>query len=356
MTLNTFRLEDGMETKHAPLVGVEVDFREGVAHYVSPVRGEPFLIPGLVDIHCHGYAGLDVMEGHTELLVARLRSLGVEWVFPTTVTSEYTSLRSALASVSDSSLAGFAGFHLEGPYLNPVRAGAQRVEAMRLPRVGELEEELGEHLEKVKIMTLAPELPGALDLVSHLAKQGITVSAGHTDARYEVLREAHGRGVRGMTHFYNAMRPLHHRELGCVGFGLIQPVYLEVIYDRVHVRREALELVYDVGGATRVIAVSDGTKLSGTAEGTEGHMWGFEVVHSEGAVRFKDGCFAGSAVTIRDVFQFLWEDFESARHFAVLACSWNSRRWLRLPEPRMWLVVDEDGEIEEIWDGELRFS
>jgi N-acetylglucosamine-6-phosphate deacetylase len=355
--LNTFYFgEEGAKEK-PDRVGVEVDFSEGTARLGAPVEGEPYLVPGLVDIHCHGYEGLDVMEGHAGVLVSRLRDLGIEWIFPTTVTSDFADLRFALSSVvREAPPSGFGGFHLEGPYLNPARAGAQRVEAMRLPRREEFEEELGDLLSQVRLVTLAPELPGALEFLSSLRDRGIVVSAGHTDADFATLKQAYARGLKGMTHFYNAMRPFHHRELGCVGFGLTQSVYLEVIYDRVHVSREALQLVYAVGGASRVVAISDGTKLSGTAEGTRGSMWGFEVVHSQGAVRFPDGRLAGSAVTLREVFRYLWEDFEEERYLAVMACSFNARRWLGLPSPEMWLVVDEGGEIREIYEGALRFS
>ncbi len=355
MIFNAFHLEGG-DGKPA-LMGVEVDFSEGTARWRAPAEREPYLVPGFVDIHCHGYSGLDVMEGHTELLVSRLRRLGVEWVFPTTVTSDFGNLRSALASVErGESLPGFAGFHLEGPYLSPARAGAQRGEAMRVPCVEEFEEELGGFINQVRIVTLAPELSGAREFISHLVQRGIVVSAGHTDADYATLKEAYGWGLKGMTHFYNAMRPFHHREPGCVGFGLTHPVYLEVIYDRVHVSREALQIVYAVGGSSRVVAISDGTKLGGTAEGTRGEMWGFEVVRSGGAIRFSDGRLAGSAVTIADVFRCLWEDFEGERHVAVMACCVNPRKWLGLPAPRMWLVVSEEGAVREIYEGALHFS
>lgn len=333
---------------------VEVDFDASSLRVEADERDSslPTLCPGLVDIHCHGVAGFDVNERRGADVIRELREQGVEWVCPTTVTASWEELRQAIRSVPPD-CPGFAGFHLEGPYLNPVRKGAQRSELMRLPDAEELHGELGEMLDSVRIVTLAPELPGAEAVIRYLYHRGILVSAGHTDATAAVLEAACRAGLRHLTHFYNAMRPFHHREPGCVGFGWASTVICELIYDRVHVSRSAADVLFRLKRPEEVIAVSDGTKLSGLRSGTEETLWGAKARVERGAARREDGSLCGSAVTLVDVFRNLWQDFEDGPERAIRACSLNPRRALGLPAPSLWLLVRKDGEVLEVRTGML---
>jgi N-acetylglucosamine-6-phosphate deacetylase len=333
---------------------VEADWDRGEARVVAKGRDSalPTLCPGLVDIHCHGVNGFDVNEGHGAEVVGELRSLGVEWVCPTTVAGPWEELRSAILAVPRDT-PGFAGFHLEGPFLNPDRRGAQRAEFLRGPDAEELHRELGELLDAVRIVTLAPELPGAEGVIRYLYHRKIIVSAGHTDATAAILEAASQVGLRHLTHFYNAMRPFHHREPGCVGFGWYSTVACEVIYDRIHVSRSAVDVLFRLKRPEDVIAVSDGTKMSGMAPGAEGRLWGHAVRLERGAVRMEDGSLCGSGVTIVDVFRNLWQDFADGAERAIRACSLNPRRALGLPTPSVWLLVAPDGEILETRAGML---
>ncbi|MEO7453431.1 MAG: amidohydrolase family protein [Fimbriimonadales bacterium] len=300
------------------------------------------LVPGLVDIHVHGVKGLDVMAGQSNDIVRELRTLGVEYCCPTTVTASPQQTRQALAAI-DALTPGFAGVHLEGPFISPARPGAQPAEQILEPSVDAFIELVGEFEHLIRIVTLAPERQGARELIEYLKGKGIVVSAGHTDATYDQLEE---NSPDHMTHFYNAMSPFRHREPGAVGFGLASPVACELIYDRIHVSRTAAQILWNAKKPSQIIGVSDGTMASGMADGWSGSMWGHEVTKRNGAVRLADGTLAGSAVALPNVFKFLWQDL--GPEAAIAACSTNPRRALGLPEARMRLNVDGEGTIIEV--------
>lgn len=302
------------------------------------------LVPALVDIHVHGAKGLEVMAGQANDLVRELRSLGVEWCCPTTVTASTESIRHALGAI-DAGTAGFAGVHLEGPFISPNRPGAQPPEHIREASRQAYDDLVGPFAHLVKIVSLAPEIPGAVELARSLNADGIIVSAGHTDATYDQLVSA---PIDHMTHFFNAMSPLGHREPGAVGYGLSQAVTCELIYDRIHVSKPAAQILWNAKKPDRMIAVSDGTMASGMADGWSTLMWNHQVMKQDGAVRLTDGTLAGSAATLPEVFKYLWQDL--GPEAAIAACSANPRKALGLPEPRMWLRVQDDGTIIEVLD------
>lgn len=333
---------------------VDGDFDRSANRFIrssgTSAQSERYLVPGLVDAHCHGVGGLDVMDGKAAEIAEKLRAVGVEYLCPTTVTTPWEELRFALQAC-DPAVQGFAGVHLEGPFVNPAMAGAQPKEHIAPPSARTLEEELGDLLSRVKIVTLAPELDGAQEVIGFLRGRGIAVSAGHTDATFETLR---ARRISRMTHFYNAMRPFHHREPGCVGYGLLGDPELELIYDGIHVSAQAVDLLLQSRGLDGLVAVSDGTSLSGLPDGTVANLWGHRVTKRDGAVRLDDGTLAGSAATLADVFRRIWEDF--GPEVAVRSASDNPRRSLGLPEPRLWLIVSREGDIIEPVEMELAIS
>lgn len=300
------------------------------------------IVPGLVDIHVHGAKGLDVMAGQANAMIAELRRMGVEYACPTTITASNEAIQFALSKI-DTSAPGFAGVHLEGPFINPRRPGAQPLQYIRAASVEAFESLVGEYARMIRIVTLAPEIPGVAELGPYLRRKGIIASAGHTDATYEQLCRA---APEHLTHFYNAMSPLNHRAAGAVGFGLSMAATCELIYDRIHVSQPAAKILWQAKKPDRMIAVSDGTMASGMADGWSGEMWGHAVSKRDGAVRLSDGTLAGSAVTLVDVFKFLWQDL--GPEVAIACCSTNPRKALGLPEAKMRLKVADDGTIIEV--------
>ena len=309
-----------------------------------PVEG--LLVPGFVDIHIHGAFGYDFMTGSAEDLLAMaagLEKVGYEAFLPTTVTGPLEAIKAALAHlpVDDRRM---PGFHLEGPFISPKHPGAQPQEFIVEPSP-EWDVVLDDP--RLKLVTLAPEIPGGLELTQRLAAQGVVPSLGHTDGTYAQVREAVAAGARHTTHTYNAMRPLHHREPGTVGAALNSPeLTCELIYDRIHVARPAAEVLLKCKGSDGVIAVSDATMAAGMEPGTEITMWGLDCVVGDKQVRLKDGTLAGSGITLYDAFRNLAQDF--GPETAIRLCCLNPRRALHMGEPRVWSIMDPELRIMEI--------
>ncbi|WP_048812883.1 N-acetylglucosamine-6-phosphate deacetylase [Acidilobus saccharovorans] len=270
------------------------------------VRGH-LVAPGLVDVHIHGAGGYDVMslksrdlEGMAKFLACR----GVTSFVPTTVSLPPEDIKracTALISFMDSRPRGAAralGLHLEGPYISPARRGAHLAENLRAPDLGELRELLASCRGVIREVTIAPELPGAIDAIRLLSSSGVTVQLGHTDATFSQAMEALRAGATKFTHLFDAMRPFHHREPGTVGAALLSNAYVELIGDLVHVSPEAILLAYRVIGPRRLVLVSDATPAAGLPEG-EYSFWGLSVVSRGGAAWIRgSNTLAGSASTL----------------------------------------------------------
>lgn len=305
------------------------------------------LVPGFVDIHIHGAFGTDFMSASKEEMSSLCDALvdqGYEMFLPTTVTASLSDVKKALSNIPDHPLVG--GFHLEGPFLSPKHPGAQPPEHILSPaeKAAEWSEVLED--ERLKVITMAPEIPGALDLVTQLSQRGVVVSMGHTDATYDEARAGFEFGASHTTHTYNAMRGLHHREAGTVGYALMNDaVRCELVYDRHHVSKPAAEVLLKNKPAGGVIAVSDSTKATGMDAGLTIDMWGHECVTSPGQVRLaSNDALAGSAITLLGAFRNLFEDFGAET--AIRACCLNPRDALRLSGPPMvYLMLDSKLEI-----------
>ncbi len=304
------------------------------------------LVPGFVDIHIHGGFGLDFMTASPEDMLAlceKLEAEGYEGFLPTTVAASAADVKRALSVLPEHPMV--LGFHLEGPFLSPKHPGAQPPAAIVDPPVGpsEWDEILDDP--RLRVVTLAPELPNVLPLITRLMTRGVIVSMGHTDATFDQARHGFEFGAGHATHTFNAMRGLHHREAGMVGYALTShALTCELIYDRLHVSREAAGILLRCKPASRVVAISDAAMAAGMPPG-EIEMWGQKAVVGRGDVRLADsGALAGSAITLLDAFRNLHEDF--GPETAVRACCLNPRRALGIESaPRVWLELDRDLQI-----------
>ena len=266
------------------------------------------LSPALLDIHTHGVAGHDVMEGSTAALdtIERfLASRGVAHYLPTTVTAPVdTTLRSleALAvRINAGPRPGLAqplGIHLEGPFLSHVRRGVHPVALLQPPDIGlfdRLQEAAGGH---IRLITIAPEIPAAIPLIAHATAAGVLVSIGHTDATSAETRLAIDAGARSATHTFNAMRKLDQREPGVLGTVLDDVrLFAELICDGVHVAPELVRLWLKAKGPSRAILVTDSMAATGMPEGRY-LLGGLEVDVADGQCRLSDGTLAGSVLTL----------------------------------------------------------
>lgn len=326
----------------------EVEFVADGPKFTSTDRDPEWILsPGLVDLHFHGAFGFDFMSSSTAELVEladRLEGVGYEAVLLTTVTAPFEAVREAFRRLPDHR--AIAGVHLEGPFLSPEYPGAQPEEFLELPPRGPSDwDEIFTH-PALRVLTMAPEIAGALELANRIDRSGLTLSMGHTAATFLEADAAAAAGFRLVTHCFNAMRGLHHREAGALGCALLRPALTaELIYDRVHVVAEAAEILLQMKGLENVVAVSDSSLATGLPVGTELEMWGHRVVVAEKDVRLAEGgSLAGSTITLREAFRNLLQDF--GPETAIRLCTVNPRQILGLGQPHVWLRWSLDGALE----------
>jgi N-acetylglucosamine-6-phosphate deacetylase len=271
--------------------------------------------PGFVDVHIHGAGGRDVMEGTPDALAAVTRTVarrGTTSLVATTVTASDERTCQAVAGIaawmqmpSEASVPGsrapqaeILGVHFEGPFISPVRRGVHPPEWIVPPSIDLFARFLDAAQGAARILTLAPELPGALDLVAAACAAGCVVSLGHTDASYAQAMAAIDRGSRHATHVFNAMRPFAHRDSGVIGAVLASPlVTAELIADGVHVDQGAMRMLLAAKGPGKMILVSDGTAATGMPDGNY-RLGTLEVTVSGGVSRGADGQLAGSTLSL----------------------------------------------------------
>jgi N-acetylglucosamine-6-phosphate deacetylase len=262
--------------------------------------GAPLLLPGFVDLHVHGGAGRDIMEGgDAALQVARKHAEhGTTSLLATTMTAPLEDLRLSLAAVGELAAAPprgasrILGVHLEGPYINQGKLGAQP-DFARPVSLAELKQL--DALAPVRLLTLAPEVPGNLDAIPELVAAGFRVQIGHTLGNYEDGVEALARGARGFTHLFNAMTPLHHRLPGMVGAALAHARFAEIIPDLLHVHPGAIRAA--LRSIPCLYCVTDSTAATGMPDG-EYRLGRQSVTKCLGGVRLADGTLAGSTLTM----------------------------------------------------------
>ncbi len=262
------------------------------------------LLPGFIDVHVHGGAGSEAMDATPDALRSMAQFYaqhGVTSFLATTWTDSRERIQAALETIATNigrqlNGATIIGAHVEGPYINPDRPGAQSpVHVRRAPR-----DEATAFLDLgvVRLMALAPEFPENHWLIRECVKRGITVSAAHTAATYQQMQDAVALGVTQATHTGNAMTGLHHREPGTLGAVLTLPeINAEVIADNIHVHPAVVNLIYLAKGANRVILITDAVRGAGMPDG-QYPLDDRIVTIRNGSVRLPDGTLAGSTLTM----------------------------------------------------------
>ena len=263
------------------------------------------LVPGFIDLQVNGAAGCDFLSPTESGLAAAhayLLSTGTVAYLPTLISGPEDRLRAALSIFAKRARQPGAprilGVHLEGPFLSPARAGAHRPEHLRTPSVEWIGRLIDDFQGVIRVVTLAPELDGALDVIAMLVSKGITVAVGHSDATYVQAMAAFDRGARLATHLFNAMRPYHHREPGVVGAALLHPaVTCSIIADMVHLHPAVVEQVVALKRSDRTMLVTDAVAAAG-ARDLSPTLGDQAVAVRDGAPRLPDGTLAGSVLAI----------------------------------------------------------
>lgn len=309
------------------------------------------LLPGFIDLHVHGAMGHEVMDASPSGMEEMARfyaSHGVTSFLATTWTASHDSILKALEVVEEmqgpiEGGATLLGVHLEGPYLHPARCGAQDVRLIRRAAKEEALEFLDTGV--IRLLALAPEFDENLWLIDECVKRGITVSAAHTTASYEQMQRAAAHGISQVTHCFNAMQGLGHREPGTVGAALTIPqISCELIADNIHVHPAVQRILLDVKTPSGVILITDAIRATGLPEGQ--YMLDERSVHiQEGAVRLADGTLAGSILTMERALQNLHSATGRPLTELWVTSSLNAARTIGFASRKGSLEVGKDADL-----------
>ena len=269
------------------------------------------LLPGFIDVHIHGAAGVDVMDATTDGLRSvseYLASQGVTSWLPTFVPASDENYSSAVATISEasnSSGARMVGVHYEGPFVNTKQCGALHTEYFKSYSRPEDLEFLVVPENGARMITLAPEVAGGVELVRELKARGWVISIGHTHADLKVLDDACEAGARHMTHFMNAMAPLHHRSPGPIAWGFSRDdVTIDLIADGIHLDPFMLRLLLKIKGVGGISLISDAIAAAGNGDG-DYNIWGETISVKNGRTANAAGSIAGSVISMLDAVRLL---------------------------------------------------
>jgi len=296
----------------------EVKIPAGATDYIAAGM---IVAPGFVDVHIHGAGGHDVMEATPaalDCITSTVARYGTTSILATTVTASVDETCRSLEGIakyirahekfeqdSTSLSAEILGIHLEGPFISKARRGVHPPDAIARPSVQILEKFRAAADGLIRMITVAPEIPGALDLIQAAVANGIVAAIGHTDANYEQTQAAVQAGARHTVHFYNAMRPFSHRDPGIIGAILTEPdVTAEVIADGIHVAGPAIQVLLGTKGFDTVLLASDATAATGMPDGNF-RLGNFEVVVKDGVCRNAEGKLAGSTLTLDRALRYI---------------------------------------------------
>ncbi|WP_025784103.1 N-acetylglucosamine-6-phosphate deacetylase [Sporosarcina sp. D27] len=336
-------IEDGVIRE----VGISI---QRVANQQIDARGG-YVLPGFIDMHIHGAAGADVMDATEEALQTMADVLPKEGTTSFLATSMTqapeaieTALKNAAVFTTKAGQAQMLGVHLEGPFVSQKRAGAQPLEYICPPDAEQFDAWQQAAQGKIRMVTLAPEVPNGLAFIRKLSAEGIVASMGHTDATIAQMEEAAQAGAVQATHLYNQMSPFHHREPGAIGGALlIDELCAEVIPDFIHSHPKAVELAYRVKGADRLILITDAMRAKGLEPG-EYDLGGQPVHVSETDARLSDGTLAGSILTMEHAVKNVVRTLGISPLDVAKITSGNAARQLGLTKKGS-LVVGKDADV-----------
>lgn len=295
-----------LSTSGRVITGLGAGAAPSEADGVTDVNGS-WVLPGFVDIHCHGGGGADYSDPDPEkvrLAALTHRRAGTTTSLASLVSRPVSELVDQVAALADLVTDGeFAGIHLEGPFLSKARCGAHDPAVLRAPEPAVIDKLLTAGRGTVRMVTIAPELDGGLNAIRQLTEAGVTVAIGHTDAVEEQVRPAIDAGATVATHLYNGMRPLHHREPGAVGTLLDdERITIELICDLRHVAPTAVRIAARHAGVERTVLVTDAMSAARMPDGAY-RLGNLEVTVIDGTPRLADGSIAGSTLTSGGAFR-----------------------------------------------------
>lgn len=259
-----------------------------------------YLSPGFIDLHMHGSFGIDIMtagKDDIEEMADRLTSAGTTSFLPTVMTASIERMEDAIKNIQKvirEENKVIKGINLEGPLLNPAKAGAQDKRYMK-----DLNLELfDKYKEIIEIVTVAPEVKGATALLNKLNSHNIVSAMGHTDASYEESLQGFEKGISLVTHLFNGMKGIHHREIGAAGAALMENISTEIIVDGIHISRPMIKMILKLKNVDELILITD-AQPAALYEGEEIQFNNRKIILKNGSARYEDGTLAGSILSMK---------------------------------------------------------
>jgi N-acetylglucosamine-6-phosphate deacetylase len=315
---------------------------------------ENYLAPGFIDLHVHGALGRDTMEASAEAF----RSIsdfhasgGTTSLLLTTATAPFDEILKVLQAIRDfrSAISPIVGVHVEGPFISKAKAGAQRAEFIQNPSPVPVRQLL-EDADVIKRVTIAPELPGALEAIQAFHARGISVSGGHSDAWDEEARAAFNRGMRSATHTFNCMSSARRRGVyrvaGLLEFALSEPdISCELIADGHHVSPTLMKMLYRAKGPHGICLVTDATAGAGLPEGSQFALFGKDCIVENGVCLLADGsALAGSAARMIDLVRMMVREVSVPLNEAIAMATENPAHAIGV-ETKGRLIVGADADV-----------
>lgn len=309
------------------------------------------VLAGFIDVHVHGAVGADVMDADADALrkmADYFVTHGVTSFLPTTLTSSHEQTLAALETIADVMHDGHTGAtilgaHLEGPYLNPEKCGAQDVEFIRRAERDEARQYLDVGV--IRLISLAPEYEANHWLIGECIQRGITVSAAHTAATYEQMQAAIVMGIHHSTHTYNAMPKLHHRDPGgMAALWLTEQVRCELIADNIHVHPAMMDVLYRIKGAEKLILISDAMRATGLGDGTY-TLGNHEVTVQNDTATIANGTLAGSILTMDNALRHLHKATNASLEELWRTASLNPAQAVNVAHRKGSIEIGKDADL-----------
>ena len=316
-------------------------------HYVSP---------GLIDVHVHGSCGADTMDQTVEAIHTISQGIahnGVTSFLPTTMTMSKEDIYGALTIIREcmhQELQGakVIGAHMEGPFINVIYKGAQPEQYIVKPSF----EFIKDYTDVIKLVSYAPELDEQYTFTKEVReKTDITLSIGHTNATYDQAMEAIDNGVSHVTHLFNAMTPLHHRDPGVVGAALTSDCYCEMIADKIHINKNLFQFVLDNKGKHKVVLITDSMRAGCMKDGKY-DLGGQDVYVKNGAARLESGSLAGSVLTLNKAVYNFVQNTNATLTEAIHMATLNPATSIGIANHKGSLEIGKDADIA-IFDNDM---
>ncbi|MEG0592698.1 MAG: N-acetylglucosamine-6-phosphate deacetylase [Coprobacillus sp.] len=325
------------------IIGVYKDYSHVVYDEVVDAKGN-YIVPGLIETHTHGIMGYDfntcTIDELKKIEEASLKE-GTTAFMASLTCESYEDILNLLSLYQSADIPNMVGVHMEGPFLNVMNKGVMKEEYIQAPSLNKFNEYI-KHCDKIKSMTIAPDVEGALDLISYGNNIGITMNIGHTSANASQVVEAQQFGAKGITHLYNAMSQHLHRDPGVVTGAIISDLMCELIVDGFHIHEDVIKATYKAIGKERIVLITDSNPCKGLPDG-EYTFSGKNVEIIEGKARVKEtGRIAGSTLGLNEACYNMMKYCGCSIDDAVLMASYNPAKLYNLNKGQLTVGYDSD--------------